>query len=228
MTDASNPVDDAIASRRSVRAFLPTPVPRRTVEEILAVSSRAPSGTNMQPWKVHVVTGAAKDRLAAAVRSAFLDHRGGHEQEYKYYPDRFPEPYLTRRRKVGWDLYGLLGIEKGDTGRMRQQHARNHIFFDAPVGMIFTIDRALEIGSWLDYGMFLENIMVAARGRGLDTCPQAAFAPFHKVIRAELGIPESEIVICGMSLGYGDPDAPENGLVTERAPIGEFATFHDV
>jgi nitroreductase len=122
----------------------------------------------------------------------------------------------------------LLGIEKGDTERMRQQHARNHIFFDAPVGMIFTIDRALEIGSWLDYGMFLENIMVAARGRGLDTCPQAAFAPFHKVIRAELGIPESEIVICGMSLGYGDPDAPENALVTERAPVGEFATFHDV
>jgi nitroreductase len=228
MTDASNPVDDAIASRRSIRAFLPTPVPRRTVEEILAVSSRAPSGTNMQPWKVHVVTGAAKDRLATTVRNAFLDRRGGHEQEYKYYPDRFPEPYLTRRRKVGWDLYGLLGIEKGDTERMRQQHARNHIFFDAPVGMIFTIDRALEIGSWLDYGMFLENIMVAARGRGLDTCPQAAFAPFHKVIRAELGIPESEIVICGMSLGYGDPDAPENALVTERAPVGEFATFHDV
>jgi nitroreductase len=227
MTDASNPVDDAIASRRSIRAFLPTPVSRRTVEEILAVSSRAPSGTNMQPWKVHVVTGSAKDRLAASVRNAFLDRRGGHEQEYKYYPDRFPEPYLTRRRKVGWDLYGLLGIERGDTERMRQQHARNHIFFDAPVGMIFTIDRALEIGSWLDYGMFLENIMVAARGRGLDTCPQAAFAPFHKVIRAELAIPESEIVICGMSLGYGDPGAPENGLVTERAPVGEFATFHD-
>jgi nitroreductase len=228
MTDASNPVDDAITSRRSIRAFLPTPVPRRTVEEILAVSSRAPSGTNMQPWKVHVVTSAAKDRLAAAVVGAFLDHRAVHEQEYKYYPDRFPEPYLSRRRKVGWDLYGLLGISKGDTERMRQQHARNHIFFDAPVGMIFTIDRALEIGSWLDYGMFLENIMVAARGRGLDTCPQAAFAPFHKVIRAELGIPESEIVICGMSLGYGDPDAPENALVTERVPVGEFATFHDV
>ena len=228
MSHASNPVDDAIASRRSIRAFLPAPVPRRTVEEILAVSSRAPSGTNMQPWKVHVITGAAKDRLAAAVLDAFLDRRDGHEQEYKYYPDRFPEPYLTRRRKVGWDLYGLLGIEKGDTERMRQQHARNHIFFDAPVGMIFTIDRALEIGSWLDYGMFLENIMVAARGRGLDTCPQAAFAPFHKVIRVELGIPESEIVICGMSLGYGDPDAPENGLVTERVPVGEFATFHDV
>jgi nitroreductase len=228
MTDVSNPVDDAIASRRSVRAFLPTPVPRRTVEDILRVSSRAPSGTNMQPWKVHVVTGAAKDRLAAAVLDAFLDHRDEHKQEYKYYPDRFPEPYLTRRRKVGWDLYGLLGIEKGDTERMRLQHGRNHIFFNAPVGMIFTIDRVLEIGSWLDYGMFLENIMVAARGHGLDTCPQAAFAPFHKVIRATLGIPESEIVICGMSLGYGDPDAPENQLVTERVSVGEFATFHDI
>ena len=227
MSHASNPVDDAIGSRRSIRAFLPTPVPRRTVEEILAVSSRAPSGTNMQPWKVRVVTGAAKDRLAAAVRGAFLDHRDEHAQEYKYYPDRFPEPYLTRRRKVGWDLYGLLGIGKGDTERMRLQHARNHAFFDAPVGMIFTIDRVLEIGSWLDYGMFLENIMVAARGRGLDTCPQAAFAPFHQVIRAELDIPESEIVICGMSLGHADPDAVENRLVTERAPVEEFTTFYE-
>lgn len=223
----SAPVDDAITTRRSIRAFLPTPVSRKTIEDILAVASRAPSGTNMQPWKVHVVAGAAKDRLAAAVQGAFLADRDGHHQEYKYYPDRFPEPYLSRRRKVGWDLYGLLGIARGETERMRLQHARNHVFFGAPVGMIFTIDRALEIGSWLDYGMFLENVMVAARGRGLDTCPQAAFAPFHKVIRAELGITDSEIVICGMSLGYADPDAPENRLVTERAPVAQFATFRE-
>lgn len=225
MTDPSEIVDDAIVSRRSVRAFLPTPVPRETVEEILAVASRAPSGTNMQPWKVRVVTGEAKERLSAAVVHAFLNDPDGHEQEYKYYPDRFPEPYLSRRRKVGWDLYGILGIQKGETERMRLQHARNHVFFDAPVGLIFTIDRVLEIGSWLDYGMFLGNVMTAARGRGLDTCPQAAFAPFHKVIRAQLGIPESEIVICGMSLGHADPDAPVNRLVTERVPVSEFTTF---
>lgn len=221
-------VDGAIASRRSLRAFLPTPVPKSVIEDILRVSSRAPSGTNMQPWKVYAVAGGTKDRLTGAILEAFHGDADGHKQEYKYYPDRFPEPYQSRRRKVGWALYGLLGIEKGDTERMRKQHARNHMFFDAPVGMIFTIDRALEIGSWLDYGMFLENIMVAARGRGLDTCPQAAFAPYHAIIREVLGVPQEEIVICGMSLGYADNDAAENALETERAPVREFTTFFDL
>ena len=221
-------VDHAIASRRSLRAFLPTEVPREVVEDILRVASRAPSGTNMQPWKVYAVAGEAKERLSAAVLKAFFDETGEHKQEYKYYPDKFPEPYLSRRRKVGWDLYGLLDIKKGDTERMQKQHARNHAFFDAPVGLIFTIDRVLEIGSWLDYGMFLENIMIAARGRGLDTCPQAAFAPYHEAIRAELDIPESEIVICGMSLGYADENAIENSLETERAEPAEFTTFFDL
>ena len=176
---------DAIASRRSVRAFLPTPVPRETVERILAAAARAPSGTNMQPWRVRVLTGAAKDRLSQAVLRAAHDEPDRHASEYAYYPAQFPEPYLSRRRKVGWDLYGLLGIKKGETDKMRAQHARNYVFFDAPVGMIFTIDRVLERGSWLDHGMFLENIMVAARGFGLHSCPQAAFAPFHRVIRAD-------------------------------------------
>lgn len=224
----SDIVDHAIASRRSVRAFLPTEIPRSVVEDILRVASRAPSGTNMQPWKVHVVAGEAKERLSASVLRAFFDESGDHKQEYKYYPDTFPEPYLSRRRKVGWDLYGLLDIKKGDTERMRTQHARNHAFFDAPVGLIFTIDRVLEIGSWLDYGMFLENIMIAARGRGLDTCPQAAFAPYHETIRAELDIPEEEIVFCGMSLGYADENAIENTLETERAAPSQFTVFHDI
>ncbi len=221
-------VDEAIASRRSLRAFLPTPVPKSVVEDILRVASRAPSGTNMQPWKVYVVAGDTKARLTEAILKDFFDQSAEHKQEYKYYPDRFPEPYQSRRRKVGWDLYGLLGIEKGDSERMQKQHARNHMFFDAPVGMIFTIDRVLEIGSWLDYGMFLENIMVAARGRGLDTCPQAAFAPYHTIIREVLGVPEEEIVICGMSLGYADDDAVENSLKTERAPVADFTTFFDL
>ncbi len=225
--DFADIVIEAISSRRSVRAFLPTPVERRTVEKILTAAARAPSGTNMQPWRVHVLTGTAKERLCAAVLHAAESGPEQHRGEYAYYPAVFPEPYLTRRRVVGWGLYGLLGIRKGDTDRMRAQHARNFVFFDAPVGMIFTIDRVLERGSWLDFGMFLENIMIAARGFGLHTCPQAAFAPYHKVIRAELGIPEDQVVVCGMSLGHEDTAAPENALRTEREPLERFAEFHD-
>jgi nitroreductase len=225
-----NPADivlDAIASRRSVRAFLPDPVPRETVERILVASARAPSGTNMQPWRVRVVTGAAKERLSKAVYDAAMSASDEHKSEYRYYPAQFPEPYQSRRRKVGWDLYGLLGIKRGENDKMQAQHARNYLFFDAPVGMIFTIDRVLEIGSWLDHGMFLENIMIAARGFGLHTCPQAAFAPYHAVIRAELGIPESEMVVCGMSLGYEDTTAVENTLRTEREPLSGFVEFRE-
>lgn len=227
LRDYADIVLDAIASRRSVRAFLPDPVPRATVERILTAAARAPSGTNMQPWRVRVLTGGAKARLSKAVWDAAMTEPEQHKSEYAYYPAQFTEPYQSRRRKVGWDLYGLLGIKKGDTEKMRLQHARNYLFFDAPVGMICTIDRVLEIGSWLDHGMFLENIMIAARGFGLHTCPQAAFAPFHKVIRRELGIPESEMVVCGMSLGYADPDRVENTLVTAREPVSAFARFID-
>ena len=225
---ARTPADivlDAIASRRSVRAFLPDSVPRETIERILAAAARAPSGTNMQPWHVRVLTGSAKERVSKAVCEAALSGPDTHKSGYAYYPAQFPEPYLSRRRKVGWDLYGLLGIKRGETDKMQAQHARNYLFFDAPVGMIFTIDRVLEIGSWLDYGMFLENIMVAARGFGLHTCPQAAFAPFDAVIRKILGIPESEMVVCGMSLGYEDTSAPENALRTEREPLSGFVEF---
>ena len=230
MTSLREPADivlDAIASRRSVRAFLPDPVPRETVERILTASARAPSGTNMQPWRVRVLTGAAKARLSQAVHDAAMNEPERHKSEYAYYPAQFTEPYLGRRRKVGWDLYGLLGIKKGDVEKMRVQHARNYLFFDAPVGMIFTIDRALEIGSWLDHGMFLENIMIAARGFGLHTCPQAAFAPYHAVIRRELGIPDSEVVVGGLSLGYEDTRAPENTLRTEREPLSGFVEFFE-
>ncbi len=227
--DAAARVDAAITSRRSVRAFLPTPVPRATIERILEVASRAPSGTNTQPWKVHVLTGAAKARLSAAIRSAYDDpaERARHTEEYAYYPTEWVAPYIDRRRKVGWDLYGLLGIGKADKARMHEQHGRNYAFFDAPVGLIFTIDRVLQQGSWLDYGMFLQSIMVAARARGLDTCPQAAFTQFHRVIERELGLAPGEMVVCGMSLGHADPAAPENRLVTEREPVARFARFHD-
>jgi nitroreductase len=223
-------VDAAITSRRSMRAFLPTPVPRETIERILEVASRAPSGTNTQPWKVHVLTGAAKAALSRDIRAAYDDpvQRAQHSEEYAYYPTEWVSPYIDRRRKVGWDLYGLLGIGKGDKARMHEQHGRNYAFFDAPVGLIFTIDRVMRQGSWLDYGMFLQNIMVAARARGLHTCPQAAFTQFHRIIAQHLGLDERrEMVVCGMSLGWADPAAVENALVTERAPVAEFTRFHD-
>jgi nitroreductase len=221
-------VDAAITSRRSIRAYLPTPVPRETVAEILAVASRAPSGTNTQPWKVHVLAGDARRRLSARIRAVYDDseQRAQHTEEYAYYPTEWRPPYIDRRRKVGWDLYGLLGIGKADKVRMHAQHGRNYDFFDAPVGLIFTIDRVMQQGSWLDYGMFLENIMVAARARGLDTCPQAAFTQFHRVIAEELALSPDEMVVCGMALGHADPDAVENALVTEREPVEGFARFH--
>ena len=223
-------VDAAITSRRSLRAFLPTPVPRQTIEEILTVAARAPSGVNTQPWKVTVLTGAAKaglskQILAAHDANAAAGSTGADVGEYDYYPTEWVSPYLERRRKVGWDLYGLLGIAKTDKARMHVQHGRNYRFFDAPVGLIFTIDRVLRQGSWLDYGMFLQNIMVTARARGLDTCPQAAFIGFHQVIAEYLALPPGEMVVCGMSLGHADPSAPENQLVTERAPVASFTRF---
>ena len=222
-------VDAAITTRRSVRAFLDTPVSTDMVREILRVASRAPSGTNTQPWRVTVLTGQSRAELSRRIGEAYDDpaQSGTHVQEYAYYPTRWVSPYIERRRKIGWDLYGLLGIGKADHQRMHQQHARNYRFFDAPVGLIFTIDRVLERGSWIDYGMFLQNIMVAARARGLDTCPQAAFTPFHRVIEEYLQLPDSVMVVCGMSLGVADPQAIENTLVTEREPVEQFARFLD-
>jgi len=218
-------VDYAITSRRSIRRFLPTPVPVSEVEAILDVAARAPSGTNMQPWRGYALAGAAKDRLCAAVLVVFDAGEAGHRHEVQYYPDEFFEPYLSRRRKVGWDLYGRLGIARGEAAKMKAQHRRNFLFFDAPVGLVFTIDRRLATGSWLDYGMFLENVMIAARARGLDTCAQAAWTHYHRAMRPVLGLSEAEVVVCGMALGHADPDAPENAMRTERAPVRAFVRF---
>jgi nitroreductase len=219
-------VEWAITSRRSVRGFTDEPVPRATVERILEVASRAPSGTNIQPWRVHAVTGAALARLKAALSAA---HFGGtpDAREYEYYPVTWRSPYIERRRKVGWDLYALTGVARGDREGSLRQHGRNYGFFGAPVGLVFTIDRDLGQGSWLDFGMFLENIMIAARAHDLHTCPQAAIANYPAILRAELGIRSDEIVVCGMALGREDPDEPANRLVTEREPVSSFCTFHD-
>jgi nitroreductase len=231
MTDAAatRAVEEAITSRHSIRAFLPTPVPRATIEAILAVASRAPSGTNTQPWHVAVLTGAALQSLSMKLVAAYDDpvERARHTEEYAYYPTEWKSPFIDRRRKVGWDLYGLLGIAKTDKERMHAQHRRNYEFFGAPVGFMFTIDRIMRQGSWLDFGMFLQSVMVAARAHGLDTCPQAAFTPFHRIITEQIGAPADEQLVCGMSLGVADPDAIENTLVTEREPVASFARFLD-
>ncbi|MBA3032387.1 MAG: nitroreductase [Gammaproteobacteria bacterium] len=216
-----------IESRHSIRAFLPEAVPRQTIEQILATAARAPSGTNTQPWHVHVMTGTRRDQLVRAVCDAYDHTAADHEYEYDYYPTEFFEPYLSRRRTVGFALYGLLGIAKGDRAAMQAQHRRNYEFFGAPVGLMFSIDRRLGKGSWLDYGGFLQNVMLAARACGYDTCPQAAWVQFHRVVSTQLALPNNEQLVCGMALGRADPAAPANRLVSERVTLAEFVQFHE-
>ncbi len=216
----------ALESRSAVRGYLDRPVPRSVVEAILTAAARAPSGNNSQPWLVHVLTGAAKDRLGDAILAARRDGAGDPAPEYDYYPQEWPEPYRSRRRTNGWELYGLLGIEKGDRAKSRAWHDENYRFFGAPVGLILTRDRRLGLGSLIDLGMFLEGVAVAARSLGLDTCPQAAFAHYHAIIRRLLHLAPEDMVICGMSLGVADPTAAANHLRTERDPVQNFAAFH--
>jgi nitroreductase len=219
-------VDDAINTRQSVRAFLPTPVERATIEALLKLATRSASGSNIQPWRVRVIAGNVRDRLVKAIFDAVeRDGFEPYQREWNYYPVNWREPFLGRRSKIGWDMYSLLGVAKGDFEGTQRARMRNYEFFGAPVGMIFTLDEDLEIGSWLDLGIYLGTLMIAARGHGLHTCPQAAFADFHKVIRPILDIPEKEIIVCGMALGHIDPDAPVNKLATSRAPLSDFASF---
>lgn len=222
-------VDWTLVSRRSTRAFLSNPVTKDEVEAILDVARYCASGVNTQPWHVHVVIGPAKDRLIEAITRIYDDpvQMAELDEPYDYYPQEWFSPYIDRRRKVGWDLYGLLGIEKGDKDRMHAQHGANYRFFGAPVGLMFTLDKGMGRGSLIDYGMFLQSIMTAARARGLDTCPQAAFTTFHRVIAKQLQIPDQQMFVCGMSLGYADPSRIENALATDRVPVGEFARFHE-
>lgn len=225
---AGVPIARALVSRRSVRGFLPLPVPRATIDGILALAARAPSGTNCQPWKVYVCTGAVREALSAELLAAHDAAAAGareHTEEYVYYPKTWRDPYLTRRRKLGWDYYGVMGIARGDRAATHAQHAKNYRFFGAPVGLFFTLDRELEQGSWLDCGMFIEGVMIAARAYDLHTCPQAAFTPFHRIVRRHLAIPDSEILLCGMALGVIDENARENALVTEREPPSVFARY---
>ena len=228
-----NPVDDAIESRQSMREFLPTPVARETIAHLLDLASRAPSGTNTQPWKVYVLQGASRDALVKKVCAAHDAIRVDpalateYKEEWDYYPEKWVSPFIDRRRENGWSLYGLLGIAKGEKDKMHAQHQRNYRFFDAPVGLMFTIDRVMGRGSLVDYGMFLQTLMVAARGHGLHTCPQAAWNGFSKIILPYIGAGADEMLVCGMSLGYADETVLVNTFRTPRVSAEEFTTFLD-
>lgn len=219
-------VDEAIRSRKSVRRFLPEPVPAAVVRHILEVAGRAPSGNNVQPWRVYVLAGAARVRLCDHIVKAAREDADRHQPEYAYYPTSWFEPYMDRRRRCGLGLYATLGIAREDKLAREEQMLRNYTFFDAPVGLLVTLDRRLNTGSFMDVGMFIQSVMVAARAQGLHTCAQAAFAWFHTVARQHLPMGDNEMLLCGIALGHEDPQAPENGFITERAALDEFVSFH--
>jgi nitroreductase len=221
-------VDETIRSRRSVRQFLATPVPIATVMEILDVAARAPSGHNTQAWQVHVLTGETLRDLCAELVAAAQDAEAMSRlrPEFDSYPAQWVSPYIDRRRQVGKDMYTLLGIPRGDSAGMQAQLARNYAFFGAPVGLIFTLQRVMLPGSVLDLGMFMQSVMLAARARGLDSCPQAAFAPFHQRIARRVALDAQQAVVCGMSLGHADTDAPVNRVRTSREPAASFTVIH--
>lgn len=216
----------ALAERKSVRAYLDRTVPRDVIARVLESAAKAPSGNNNQPWQVDVVTGDPKVRLSAAI----IEHRhtGGPppEPEYKYFPSVWPEPHRSRRREVGWALYRTIGVERGDRAGAMAHHDRNFQFFNAPVGLILSINRSLGMGAYIDIGLFMQSLAMAAMAEGLSTCMQAAFAPFHEIIRQHLDIDTEQQILCGMSLGYEDTAAPINQLQAPRVPAEEFARFH--
>lgn len=216
---------EAIQTRKSIRAFKNDPVPRETIEKILEISQRAPSGTNTQPWHTYVCMGGVRDAISADVLEMAAQGKGGKYEDYDYYPAKWKDVHRDRRRGVGWALYGLLGIEKGDREGSARQGARNFVFFDAPVGLFFTTDAYLGRGSWSDVGLYMQTVMLAARAFGLHTCPQAAWIPFQEPVFRHLGIPEDQALVSGMSLGYADDSAIENTLVSEREELKNVAHF---
>ncbi|PKQ08111.1 MAG: hypothetical protein CVT73_07905 [Alphaproteobacteria bacterium HGW-Alphaproteobacteria-12] len=218
-------LDEALKARKSVRAFKPDPVPLELVKEILELARLSPSGTNIQPWKVHVVAGETRRRLEAEVLAHRETRPADASAEFPRTSKR-KEPYTARMRTLGKAMYGLLGIPKGDEAANWHQWGRNYQFFDAPVGLIFTIDKDLDAMSFIDIGIFMQSIMLAAKSRGLDTCSQGAWNNFWTVTRRVLNVPDGEYIVCGMSLGYADETAPVNALVAEREPLESFATFH--
>ncbi|KQR81543.1 hypothetical protein ASG35_04305 [Burkholderia sp. Leaf177] len=223
--DSATSVDEALLTRRSVRAFLNEAVTREQIEDILRLASYAPSGSNFQPWRVYAVMGESLAKLTQAMRNAYLSNDGDVNREYDFYMNPVEEPYLSRRRACGWGLYATLGIERHEKDRLAAQRARNFVFFDAPVGLIFTIDRRMALGSYIDYGMFLQSIALAARARGLHTCAQASIAEVPGIVHEHLNVPRDEMVLCGMALGYADPEAVVNRFAPERQDVEAFTQF---
>lgn len=217
-------VEEAILTRRSVRAFTSKPVSKATLTRLLDLAARAASSTNSQPWHVYAVAGQKRDEISQLALKAWNSGDRG-EQEFQYYPQEWYEPYLSRRRQVGFALYGLLGIRKDDKERADAQQARNLKFFDAPVGLFITTERRILPQGIFDSGLFTATLMIAARGMGLATCPQLSWTHYHKLLRPLLGIPDDQLLLTGMALGYEDESAIENSLRTVRAPTQEFCHF---
>jgi len=218
-------VSEALATRKSIRAFKPDPVSRETVEKILTTAARAPSGGNLQPWKVYVVTGEARAELIRRVAERRKTKALGEAPEYSIYPPALTEPYKTRRFKIGEAMYATMGIPREDKTARLNFFSGNWEFFGAPVGLIITIDRQMQQGQWADVGMFLQSIMLLAREQGLHTCPQEAWAVWHRIIREFLSVPEEEMIFCGVALGHADESHPVNSLDSDRAPLEEWARF---
>ena len=218
-------VSEAVQSRRSMRVFKPDPVAKADIEWIIETANRSASNGNLQPWKLYVTMGAARKRLSAAILSAMDAGDNGPGAEYNVYPQEMTPVYDARRKLVGKQLYTLLGVPRGDAAGMMKQFRKNYEFFDAPVGMILCVEKRMGNGQWIDCGIFLDQLMLLAREKGLHTCPQAAFSRYQHVVRRELNIPDDQTVICGLALGYADPDVVPNSLITDRAPIQDFTTW---
>lgn len=216
-------VTDALASRMSCRAFLPTPVPEATVRGILDAARQSPSGGNLQPWRVYALAGAPLEQFVALIRSRLPTHPRGEGSEYDIYPTGLWEPYRSRRFKCGEDLYATIGVARDDKpGRLRQ-FARNFEFFGAPVGLFFCLDRRMGPPQWSDVGMYMQSVMLLARAHGLHTCAQEAWSAWYRSVGEFLGLPPELMLFSGMALGYRDESAPINRLRTDRAPLEEFA-----
>jgi nitroreductase len=215
-------VDSVLRARRSLRAYTPEPVPRALLEALPSVAATAPSNSNTQPWQVHALAGAPKQALSAALLAAFHE---GTLPPSPHFPDPLPPEYMQRQQDFGARYYRSLGIDVADAEGRAKQTARNFEFFAAPVGLIFTIDRRLAPHSWLDLGLLVQNVMIAATARGLGTCPQVSFARFHPVIAQHLAFGEHELTVCGMSLGYPQCEAAVNGIAMPRRSVREFGRF---
>jgi nitroreductase len=218
-------VREAVASRYSCRAFLPKPVPEATVREIVERAARAPSGGNLQAWRVYAIAGARVEALKALLNPRTGELPKGEGGEYQIFPTDLKEPYRTRRFAVGEQLYRSIGVAREDRPARYRQYARNFEFFGASVGLFFAIDRAMLPAQWADLGGFVQTVMVLARGYGLHTCPQEAWITWQRTIREFLRLPPELMLFCGMALGYADTQAPINSWRSPREPLDLFATF---